>query len=147
MLLSCSTRAPYVVDEAVGMETLSTLKVSCKKPYQLDQDCSLWNGATRKIEIEGIPARIAGSEDGKQILVMDGNPYLNAFKQSVSFTDKDYHSEGFNSGYDAIKHALTLKKIIILKVVPLVTFDRVDGYILELDKDGYSLLKEYSIED
>jgi hypothetical protein len=44
---------------------------TCKSPYLLEQDCSMWNGAKRLIEINGYRLRIAGTNDGKAVLIMN----------------------------------------------------------------------------
>ena len=100
-----------------------------------------------RIEINRFKVKIAGSVNGKHILVMDGSPTLNALKDGLTYhyiTSTDYHTRASNNGYEAVKRILTENNIRILKVTPLVALGNVDGYILELDLDGYSILKQYA---
>ena len=135
-----------VVQEAKNEDAISSITMTCNKPYRLTQDCSVWNGAQKKMSIDGFMVKMAASEDGKIILVMDAHMIKNSLLDSYfSPITGSIHSEASNNSFEAVKRFLYEKDVAILKVRPILTLANIDGYILELDQDGYSLIKmEYS---
>jgi len=115
-------------------ERIHTLKVSCNKPYKLKNDCSLWSGAKRIVEINGIEFRLAATADGKVVLIMDrywssrNSAATNEFILSTTTEILNNHN------------------VHILKIIKVGTKKNTDGYFLELDADGYSLLKPYTLQ-
>jgi len=145
VVAGCSTTP--AVDESLGEESISGVSMSCKKPYELPQDCSIWSGATRKIEIEGFPVKIAGSSDGNIVLVMDAHIFGNAFKEGITLNlAEDYQTVAANNSYEAVQKALNKNGVTISQVRPVVTLGRINGYVLVLASDGYTGLTEYSVE-
>lgn len=142
----CSARNK-AVPEASGQPTVSAAAASCQSPYELTQDCSIWSGAKREIQIEGFAVRIAGSFDGRTVLVMDKNWLLNAFKTGLVFETKDFASEANNTSFDAVKNTLLANGIKVERVVTMASLGSIYGYYLFLDSDGYSLLKRYTKEE
>jgi len=116
-------------------KVINSISMTCKSPYLLEQDCSIWSGATRSIVIDGFEVKVAGSKDGKVVLVMDSKWFSNSFSHT--------HSKASNNSYYAIKKVLDAEKIEIIRVSPMKSFGNIDGYILELAEDGYSVLKNY----
>ena len=112
-------------------DELSAISFACNKPYKIGQDCSIWGGAKRTIKIKERRIRVAGSDDGMIILVMD-----------KSFAD----DESVFTCFELVREELLSKGISVLKVVKMVTRGKVRGCILELDGDGYSILKNYSVD-
>ena len=131
-----------IAEGAREEDKVSTLKVSCSKPYELTQDCSVLSGAKRKIWIQGHKIKIAGSADGKIVLVMDPHPFLTAAITGATFWLADAQSAENNESFYQVRSLLQAKGVEIIKVVPINSFGSIDGYFLELDKDGYSILKE-----
>lgn len=117
-----------------GVETTSAISMSCSKPYRLTQNCSFWTAATLKISLDGAEAKIAGSEDGTTILIM--GPKLTTSPQTWAL----------DSAFGAIATLLEKHEIQITQVVGAAMPDGTfHGYFLLLDKDGYSLLREYAV--
>jgi hypothetical protein len=112
-------------------EELSGIAVTCNKPYKIGQDCSIWSGAKRTIKIKERNIKVAGSDDGKIVLVMD-----------KLFADE----ESMFSCFELVKEELLSNGIKIVRVIKLVTAGKVKGCILELDGDGYSILRNYSVD-
>jgi hypothetical protein len=112
-------------------DELSAITVTCNKPYKIEQDCSIWSGATRLIKIKDQKIRVAGSDDGKIILVKD---------KLIT------NDESVFACFELVREELLSKGISIMKVTKLMTLGEVKGCILELDGDGYSILKEYSVD-
>lgn len=137
-LIGCATTT--TVSTSSDNEAINTLTMSCSSPYALTQDCSIWSGATRTVYIRGFEVKVAASKDGKVILVMDANIIKNTlFDNPFTFNSKT-HSDASNSSYHAIRTILDKNSIGVTKVRPLKLLGNVDGYILELTSDGYSLL-------
>lgn len=125
-------------------ESLNFDSTNCNRPYKLTEDCSFWSGATRKIEINGVRAKIAGTADGKIILLMSGSHILNSIKDGLSLGIGDTRSKPTHKCLEVVKPLLQSMDIKILKVTKLVSYGAVDGYFLELSDDGFSILKGYS---
>lgn len=127
------------VEDASPEEWVSEWKASCSEPYRLTQDCSDLSGARREVIIEGIRLKVAGSEDGKIVLIMDSKTIGEGFKTPI-----EQSSKNINLGYNAVKKELTEQNIQIEKAVAVKLLDQVRGYYLILDGDGYSIIKAYS---
>ena len=110
------------------------LTASCKKPFNVCQDCSNWSGATRKIEFNSRCAKVAGSEDGKIVLVMQS-------KLELGSKDKNVKEAAFTVLLLFSENDIHVKEIIGMSVG-----DMIQGYYFKLDTDGYSLLKEYTVK-
>ena len=141
MVAGCASTE--IVQGAHKEEMVSTFRVTCNNPHKLTQDCSNAMGAKRTIRIADKKIKVAGTEDGKTVLIMDAHPLRNAVLTGVTLFMYDAQSEENNYSYMRVKWALEKNGIHILKVVPMYSTGSVDGYFLELDGDGYSVLKQY----
>ena len=135
-----------VVDDAEGSKFLNSVTMGCKKPYAFTQDCSVWNGATRKLNIEGFDVVVAGTEDGSTILVMDADIYKNVLIEDIFFLNNPTHSKASNNSYFAVKKILKQQSISVQKAIPIGFLGNIDGYVLELDGDGYKTLIKYTVK-
>jgi len=116
-----------------GVETTSAVWMSCSKPYRLTQNCSFWTGAAFRISLDGVEAKIAGSEDGTVVLI-----------QGPKLTTQQ--TWALDSAFGAIATLFEKHEIHITKVVGAAMPDGTFwGYFLLLDKDGYSLLREHAV--
>lgn len=98
----------------------------------LDQDCSQMSGATRNIRIKDRDLRIAGSEDGKIVLVMSKPKFLpdeEVLKEGSQEIEKIFESRGLG----------------ILSTKVIYGSGKVFGVHYTLDGDGYSNLKQLSV--
>ncbi|MGB0458836.1 MAG: hypothetical protein ACPGGM_02340 [Porticoccaceae bacterium] len=143
-LIGCVHTA--VVTDAEGNKIINSITMSCKKPYVFTQDCSAWSGATRKITIDNFDVVVAGSEDGSTILVMDSHSFTDMLTEDPFILNKPTLSRASNNSFYAVKRALEEKDIIIQKVTALGFMGDIDGYVLELDTDGYQHLIGYTME-
>lgn len=133
---------------AVSYETMRLSFVTCSNPYTLDQDCSSLTGGTRPIQLKNYHMKIAGSYSGKYVLITgnchtDEKPDLN--KMSDSYLDPDgtvEKSHDSTACLDAVKELLAANGVGIVKTIGLADGGMVVGYLLELDGDGYSILKK-----
>jgi len=123
-------------------EVVSTTLSKCSD-YDLTQDCSYWSGAKRKIRIDEFEVRIAGSTAGDFILIMDANLAENVLSDDIRLRiGKDKHSTYVNESYRVVEKRLGEHGISIVKTIRLGKVSEIDGYIIELDGDGYSVLIE-----
>lgn len=141
MIPGCSSQK--ILTDELGNEYIKTISMKCNKPYDLTQDCNNWAGASRKIVINDFDIKVAGSEDGKVVLVMDAHLFKNSLKSPFSLYSKS-HTEASNNSFKSVSELFEQKGIKILRVLPLRSFENIDGYVMELNEDGYTILKEYS---
>jgi hypothetical protein len=128
-----------VIDQAVAEDSINTVAMTCSSPYPLEQDCSIWSGATKQVVVGGRPIKVAGSADGKIILVMDPNIFANSMKDFF-LLNSPTHSKANNISVLVLQEFLASKGVLIKRVRPLRSFGNTDGYVLELETDGYSHL-------
>jgi len=140
----CSSTQPIEGSE----DAISTLSLSCKKPYVLTQDCSFWSGPKRTIELEGFEIKVAANESGDVILVWDAHLYLHSTLDGFRRVfGKEYHGVASNNSFLAVRRLLERNGVNIVRFRPIKSFQKIDGYVLELDCEGYSLLKRYTLKE
>lgn len=139
VLLSGCVSTP-LVEQAVSEEAINTVAMTCESPYRFEQDCSEWLGAAREITLAGRPIRVAGSADGRIVMVKDPNIFVNTLKD-VFVLNSPSHSRANNASFGVLRDFLVASGVVIKRVRPLRSFGNTDGYVLELDRDGYSFLK------
>ncbi len=113
-------------------EKKSAFFLSCKKPYKLDQDCSSFSGAKRTIKINEKEMNIAGSADGKIVMVTNNQIVTNKARLALCCC--------------LIKEKLLANGIRIIKVTKFIVGNKEYAYIFDLDNDGYSFLKNFTVE-
>ncbi len=106
----------------ISTDYLSMMQVSCSRPVKLEQDCSGFAGAKKRIKIDSIRTSIAGSKDGKVVLVMYGDP-----TQMV----------------ERIKKVADRNQIQIEQATRFGFNNKTEGYILYTNGDLYSLLSDF----
>ena len=116
----------------------------CIRPDTFNQDCTEITGPNRVIHIGNHEATIAGSNDGKEIFITN----LYALNDSTDSSKKEGLSTSNNHvslmGYRTIKYELLSKEIRILREFKVFDNQRLSGFLLELNGDGYSVLKKYT---
>ncbi len=136
-LAGCGT-VTAIVPDAEGVEHISVLGMSCKKPHMLTQDCSGFSGATRLIEVSEFRFKMAGSEDGAIVLMMGAKPNSDAWKGKSA--------ETANVAYEVTKKLLLDNGINISSVEPVSSGSMLSGYVIKTDGDAYALLSESTVE-
>ncbi len=134
-----------IVKDAKDEEMISSLFATCNDPYELSEDCSIFSGATRSIYIDNFEIKIAGSADGKTVLIMDTEIAYNACIAGLTFS-LITNSQRANRSYELIKQELNKKGLPISKVQPFGSYGNVDGYFIHSNEDIYSYLKIFSKE-
>ena len=143
-LAACATTPPPVADAGAADE-LSTLSLSCKKPYALTQDCSGLSGAKRRIAIDGFDVKVAGSAAGDVVLVMDAKLMANTFSDFLTLNSPG-HSRAANDSYTAVRQVLDKTGVEVRRVRVLRSLGNIDGYVLELGGNGYAALLPFTRE-
>jgi hypothetical protein len=99
------------------------LWMTCNRPYQLTQDCSIWSGATREIEINGVQMKISGTADGRVVVVMPTDATTHAFRGDL---DQASAKATFEVVTRLESHGVTIERQI-----PVVTSGEAVGNALE----------------
>lgn len=115
-----------------------------KPPYPLVQDYGALVGAKRTLSIDGTDVKVAATLDGKTVLIMDAHPILNGLQEPPFMLNFPIHSEAVNNGCLAVQKVLHDNRVEILMTRPIMEMGDIDGYVLELASDGYSVLKGYT---
>ncbi|MBQ0800088.1 MAG: hypothetical protein KBT63_12475 [Porticoccaceae bacterium] len=131
-LVACVSNPPILVPDSAGNEFISAVSMSCSKPYKLEQDCSGFSGPTKKINLSGVEMKVAGTADGKVVVLFGGK-------------NKGSRGETTNLGYEMMKRELSQNNVNILKATPIVSSNILFGYALETDKPTYQLLSKFGI--
>jgi hypothetical protein len=86
-------------------------------------------------------ARIAGSADGRVVLVDNANPVGDSFSGRSS--------NAVRAAVMAIRKCLRAEGIEVVRAVPIEETGgaTTTGYLLELDGDGYSVLVAHTVDD
>jgi hypothetical protein len=114
-------------------EIISAVTMTCDKPYQLGQDCSK-KRPNRTIRIGDQEMKIAGSNDGKVVLIMN---------MQERFID----DASALACFELVRNELLAKGgITVLRAVNIMWARKIRGFFLELDGNGYSFLRNYSVE-
>lgn len=143
IFMGCATVEP--VPEAIYNGDVSFVTI-CEFPCKLTQDCSFMAStkATRTVRIRGFDINIAASKAGNIIFVTDANIVSNRYKDRLLFRfGYPTHAKAANDSYYVVKDVLEKAGIQIAKVTPVTSFGRIDGYLLEVYGDGYSVLRKY----
>jgi len=127
-----------VVSDASCEEIVNAAWASCDEPIKLSQDCNIWIGAKKKIKLLGDIIRVSASSDGKIILI-------SADRDGCDLGDGDCWTNANNRNYRMLKNLFLRNEIKIEKIIPFANSDWISGYYLFLDKEGYSLLKPFTI--
>lgn len=123
-----SGTAPRVV-EALGVPSVSAVKMTCKKPFGLTRDCSNMMGPKRKIVIDGHAFKIAGNESGTVTVMFAG---LGGKEDPLA-----------NQVFDAMKAELTRRGLAVVKVTPIESLGMMFGYAVETDRPSYDVWESF----
>ncbi len=130
-LLTACTNTPTIIsfnDQSIGTYNPTA---GCSK-LLLQQDCSRAVGATRNITIDEIELRIAGSINGRALLIMS--------KPRLARPD----SVALKNGKIAVDNFFARRDIAIIETKPIYGNNVIIGFHYTLDVDGYSQLKALS---
>ncbi len=131
-LSGCASAPAIRVSEADGVESISAIAMSCKKPFELIEDCSILSGPTKKISIDGHQVKVAGNTDGT-ITVMFGGGVAKATQNS-------------NLGFELLKKVLLEKGHEIVSVTPIESAGSMFGYAIETAQSSYRIWDEFAVE-
>lgn len=121
-------RHAKVLPQAAAEAEIGGMGMTCSSPYKLERDCSFWSGPERSVTLEARTLLIAGSKDGRAVVVM----------APITMSATSNHFA--NVRYLSVKRWLGEQGIKVTRVRVVVTLGSILGYAMELDGDGYSLL-------
>ena len=125
-LSACASTPAVRVAEAQGIDSVSALGMGCKKPFLLTQDCSGFSGPTKKINVRGQEAKIAGNADGT-ITVMFGGSATRPTNFAFGHMKVELESRGFT----------------IIKVTPIESAGIMFGHAIETTEPNYQMWNEF----
>ncbi len=132
VVAGCASAPAVRVSDADGVESVSAVTMTCKKPFGLTKDCSGWSGPTKKINIDGNVLKVSSNEEGTVTVMFSKN---NASATQAS-----------NLGYELMKKELVQRGFEIVKVTPVESAGLMFGYAIETDKPAYQVWDEFAIE-
>ena len=130
-LCGCASQPAARVTDADGMESVSAITLSCGKPFALTQDCSIWSGPTKKINVGGKDIKVSGNADGT-ITVMFG---------------QEKSTQATNLAYDLLKRELVERGYEITSVTPIESAGLMFGYAIETTEPNYQVWEEFAVEE
>jgi len=142
-LSACATHGNYAGFDNV--KTISTITMTCSRPHELTQDCSNIFGAEKKIVINDLKLSIFGDREGNVVGVMTRSIWFSGFKK-VSSIGLFNDNKMLHAALGEVEKVLTQNSIKITNKTLMKSFGTIDGFFLELDGDGYSVLKRYEVE-
>jgi hypothetical protein len=129
---SVSLAPGLAVSAAADVEPMDFEVVSCES-LSLTRKCSdRRGGARKKKKMGGLSLRLAGSEDGRILLVMPVD-IASAYAQGNV-------TEESNDRFEAVTEELEPHGITATRATPLVTRGSIVGYRIEFDGDAWSAL-------
>lgn len=130
LLTGCLSSPPKLVSDAEGEDFVDAIAMTCHQPYELTQDCGAVFGPAAKLDIDSVNMKIAGSEDGKLIVLRAGSVFVR-------------RGEGANDAYRLVETVLSENQVQVTRLVPLVSANILKGYAITTDSPAYELLAPY----
>lgn len=130
--------AKLSVSPVDDQEAINAVSMGCNSPYPLPQDCDVWQGANRVISVNGNKIRVGASENGRLVLMM---PH----KDECGIFATDCLTIASNRNARVLKDLLEKEGIGTEKIIPVATIHTIVGYVIFLDRDGYTLLKKFTL--
>jgi hypothetical protein len=128
----CFTTPTVASFKGRPVSAFSAVSVTCTEPYVLVHGCSSWSGASQRVRLNGLDAKVAGTADGKIILVMTDSSGLPTQYQTEQVAD-------------AVQERAKATGAKLLKIEAFAIGSSVPGYFLHFDKDVYSELNKSAL--
>ncbi|MBI5278767.1 MAG: hypothetical protein HY854_20210 [Burkholderiales bacterium] len=131
-LASCATAPETATFQGNKVPTISGFSMSCTVPYVLTQNCSPSGGASLKVQIRDQVARIAGTADGRTVIVMTDAAIPTQAKAEQAA--------------EAVGAVVETTGARLLKMEALAVMGAgVLGYVLHFDRDVYTSLRRFAM--
>jgi hypothetical protein len=130
----CFTTPTVASFKGRPVAAISAVSMSCTEPYALVQGCSSWSGASQRVQLTGVVAKVAGTADGKIVLAQTDSSGLPTQYQTEQVAD-------------AVQERAKAAGAKLLKIEALAIGSSVPGYILHFDKDVYSELNKSALSN
>ena len=105
-LITACASAPHIQVADVNAKPVNALRLTCKSPFNLTQDCSSFWGPTKSITIDGVKFKVSGNESST-ITLLYGSGYVP-------------HREKNNIAYELVKKELLSHGFQIVSVIPVL---------------------------
>ncbi|HVZ42700.1 MAG TPA: hypothetical protein VHA82_02735 [Ramlibacter sp.] len=130
-IAGCATIPTSATYRGQKVGTINAVTMSCSSPFALTQNCST-SGPNLKVRAGKLIVRVAGSADGRIVVIMTEEPIPS-----------QAHSE---EAVDAVSPLVAPTGAHIIKMDALVLIGgTVAGYMIQFDRDVYSVLKGYAV--
>ncbi|MCB1774825.1 MAG: hypothetical protein KDI88_14510 [Gammaproteobacteria bacterium] len=110
----------------VQHDDFSNRSISCEAPFRLTRDCSIRQGASRQIVIDGLRMSLAADHDGDTLLITAPRP-----------------QEAVRRLTGTLRH----RGICVRHVQPVHGSQGVTGYYLQFSGNAYDYLSRYTTLD
>lgn len=110
----------------VQPDDFSNRSISCEAPFRLTRDCSIRQGASRRIVIDGLHMSLAADHDGDTLLITAPRP-IEAVRRLTG----------------TLRH----RGICVQHVQPVHGSRGVTGYYLQFSGNAYDYLSRYTTLD
>ena len=131
-LAACATAPTAVNYRGQSVPVISGLDMNCNAPIAFTQDCST-NGARMRARAGDVLVRVAGSADGRAVLVTAETAFPS-----------DQKSQEAAMAVQALAAPLGAQT---LKVQGVATLGgTITGYVLQFDRDVYRVLRDNSLD-
>ena len=132
-LAGCTSNPPVLVTEAQGVEPVSAIRMGCRKPWPLTQNCTSLSGPTKLVEINEVRFKVAGTAEETTTVMFGGTRLGNQGSTS-------------NVGFEMMKRELVTRGHEIVSVVPIISSGTVFGYAIETKEPTYQIWQEFAVE-
>jgi len=120
------------VELAADVEPIAYSEVTCKSPFPLKRSCSRSRGAKKRVELESLDLRLAGSKDGRILLVMP--------EDSLERAELGTATGVSNEGFYIVSDLATRAGVPAVRATALLAGREVVGYLVEFDGDAWEAL-------
>ena len=129
-LVGCVSTPSVVSYKGAPVTALNSVSMSCSDPYIFTQDCSIWTGASLRVQLNDKLVKVASTTDGRIVIVMTDR-----------LLPTQYEAEQAADAVQAVAAGAGAK---LLKLEGLAAGSSVIGYVLHFDRDVYVALREKS---
>ncbi|RCU49608.1 hypothetical protein EZV61_15315 [Corallincola luteus] len=125
------------VKEARNTQPIDGTAATCSSMGELTKSCDNWDGANKEIEIDGHKMRIGANEAGTTVLIM-------FHSDDCGVSELPCMTGASNTAYKLLKRHYENADINIISVQAFAVGEYVAGYLITLDKDGFSVFENAS---
>jgi hypothetical protein len=134
-----------VVEQASHEAPINSANMSCSVPYALKQDCNASWGGGRILSIDGFDVAVTATDDGSTVVIFDAHPIQDTWHNPLIFNSPRL-AKASNTSYQVVRDVLEQNGLRVVRAIPITMFFDTSGYVLELDGNGYDVLKTFTVK-